>query len=550
MKSGVWLRRAVAVLAMAVLSAAGSRSLRAEDDTGAPGRAVRLSNVDGEVQIAQAGEVLADHALVNTPLFEGTQITTGSDGRAEIQFEDGSVVRIPPGSSLTLAVLRQDGQSEIVLDTGMAYFELQDASQGGAIRVRFDSNVVTPSGFTVLRVRLDQGPGDLAVFSGNAHLDATNGTAMDLHGGESVSLGDYNVAQSLEPDSWDAWNSDRDQALTTADVGNTEATENLPNSNSAAWGDLNSSGTWYDVPDQGYVWSPYEASNAGWDPYGSGYWMWTPNYGYVWVSGYHWGYLPYQCGAWNWYGGFGWGWAPGMCNTWWGSGGWAFNVGYIPTWYRLPNRPHFPRPRSPQPVSVGRTVNNLRPIGLRPRAPVIAVNRKEPSGVTALPPRAPNHPVQIGRVVAQPLRPTAPRASSGPVTNFNHVLPPAIRPGNEPPVQGVMPGAGSGQTGAVRPQPRPSRPGYEPTPGTGTMRPGYMPAPRPQPGTVTPPRTGSTGVPVYRPAPSTPRPAPSAPRPAPSAPSRPSAGGGYHPVPAPSVHSSGGGGGHPAASPR
>src|SRR5689334_9886459 len=100
MKLEFWLRRAVAVLAVAVLGAVGGPSLRAEDDAGAPGRAVRLSNVDGEVQIALAGEVLADHALVNTPLFEGTQITTGSDGRAEIQFEDGSVVRIPPGSSL------------------------------------------------------------------------------------------------------------------------------------------------------------------------------------------------------------------------------------------------------------------------------------------------------------------------------------------------------------------------------------------------------------------------------------------------------------------
>jgi hypothetical protein len=31
-------------------------------------------------------------------------------------------------------------------------------------------------------------------------------------------------------------------------------------------------------------------------PYGNGYWMWTPRFGYIWVSGYSWGYMPYQCG--------------------------------------------------------------------------------------------------------------------------------------------------------------------------------------------------------------------------------------------------------------
>jgi hypothetical protein len=56
----------------------------------------------------------------NTPLFEGSLVTTGDDGRAEIQFEDGSVVRLSPNSSLTLAVLRGQGSSaeaEIALET-------------------------------------------------------------------------------------------------------------------------------------------------------------------------------------------------------------------------------------------------------------------------------------------------------------------------------------------------------------------------------------------------------------------------------------------------
>ena len=76
------------------------------------------------------------------------------------------------------------------------------------------------------------------------------------------------------------------------------------------------------MPGQGYVWSPYEAASAAFDPYGNGNWMWTPGYGYLWVSGYPWGYMPFQCGAWNFIDGFGWGWAPGLggCTPWWGAG--------------------------------------------------------------------------------------------------------------------------------------------------------------------------------------------------------------------------------------
>ena len=195
--------------------------------------------------------------------------------------------------------------------------------------VQFGGAQVTTSGFTVLRVSDGQSSRRVAVFSGNAHLGCRrrHGVAVDLHGGESIALNgaspaNYQLAESIEPDSWDAWNSDRDQALTAEAASQTGASANLGESQNPAWNDLDANGNWYDVPGQGYVWSPYEAANAGFDPYGNGNWMWTPGYGYFWVSGYPWGYMPYQCGAWNFYDGFGWGWAPGMggCSPWWGGG--------------------------------------------------------------------------------------------------------------------------------------------------------------------------------------------------------------------------------------
>jgi hypothetical protein len=384
-------------------------SLRA-DETGQGTRAVRLGNVDGQVRVSQGGQVLADPALANMPLFEGTQVATGDDGRAEIQLEDGSVARISPNSALTLSVVRgQDGstETEMVLEGGLGYFEGQPGSSTSQFRIRFGDSVATMSGFTVLRINLDTPPGQLAVFSGNAHVERGSAMAVDLHGGESVSLDSseasrYNLSESVEPDSWDAWNADRDQALQAEFGAQTGATKSQPDSNNPAWADLDANGNWYNVPGQGYIWSPSEASAADWDPYGNGSWSWTPGFGYIWVSGAPWGYLPYQCGAWNYFDEFGWGWAPGRCRPWWGVGGWMSNIGYGPNGYRPPRRPNPVLPR--RIVSSG---NNTKAALLA--HPVVPVSRRLSGLVGELPARERNVPVVIAGHAVRPVAPEAAR---------------------------------------------------------------------------------------------------------------------------------------------
>jgi len=182
-----------ALLGLAVLTAAAAEfSPVARADDSAPARAVRLSFVEGQVRITQGNITVTDRAVANAPLFEGMQIASGDDGRAEIQFEDGSVARLSPDSSVSLTALRgsgANGDAEVSLDSGLGYFELQGSNQSGQMSVHFADNTVSANGFTVLRVKMDKAPGELAVFTGNAHLERGNGAvAMDLHGGESVAL--------------------------------------------------------------------------------------------------------------------------------------------------------------------------------------------------------------------------------------------------------------------------------------------------------------------------------------------------------------------------
>ena len=471
------------------------------DDSGQAARGVRLSSVEGKVQVSQGDQVLADPAVANMPLFEGTQVSTSDGGQAEIQFEDGSVARLSPNSSLTLSVLRgQDGtgESEMVLESGLGYFEVQ-AGSAGQMRIRFADAVVTASGFTVVRINLDNPPGELAVFSGNAHLERGSAMAVDLHSGQSVALNGadpthYNLSETIETDSWDAWNADRDQALQAEYGSQTAATKSFADSNNPAWADLDSNGNWYNVPGQGYVWSPTDASNPEWDPYGNGYWMFTPRFGYIWVSGDSWGYLPYQCGSWNYFDSFGWGWAPGgMCSPWWGVGGWRHNIGYGPGGYRPPRRPH-PGPVQPRPINGGPAGNRAK---VMPQ-PVIPVSRRLAGVAGALPARDRNVPVVIAGHAVRPDLPVAPR----------------------PVYQGTNSGFAN--------RPQPVNVGGTRVPG-GTSQPSGISPSRP----ANPPAPGANGAGSQHPAP------PSRPV---AAPSHPSSGGGStgHPSSGGSSHSGGG----------
>jgi hypothetical protein len=502
MKSGgmVWRRRGAGVAGLAAMALGAvllAPCLRA-DDAGQAARAVRLSSVEGKVQVSQGGQLLADTAMANMPLFEGTQVTTADGGQAEIQFEDGSVARLSPNSSLTLSVLRgQDGsvETEMVQENGLGYFEVQAGA--GQVRIRFGDSMVTVSGFTVLRINLDNPPGELAVFTGNAHLERGSAMKLDLHGGESVALhgadpSHPNLSESIEPDSWDAWNADRDQALQAEYGAQTGATKSFAGSNNPAWADLDANGNWYNVPGQGYVWSPTEAANSEWDPYGNGYWMWTPRFGYIWVSGSSWGYMPYQCGNWNYFDEFGWGWAPGeMCRPWWGFGGWGFNVAHGPGGYRPPRRP-IPGPGGPRRLTGSQTTVSML------AHPVVPVSRSLAGLPGALPARDRNVPVVIAGHAVRPVAPVA------------------ARPIYSGPSQGTA----------------------------GRQQPVYAGGAR---------VPGGTGQPASssRPAnPSAPRPAGGSQRPAPPSPSHPSSGGGSSSRPSGggSAGSSGGGGSHSSGS--
>lgn len=338
-------------------------------------RAARLSSFEGTVQVLgveeakdQAGEI-----QVNMPLLEGTQLRTAEDGRAEIEFEDASIVRVTPNSQVSLASLGEK-ETAIGVVRGLAYFELRGESAHPYL-VRYESNVVKLVTDSTFRVSLDVPPGELSVFGGEvvvANGDqkiivrANEAVRFDAEGSER-----YFLSSNITPDSWDQWNDDQDTQAATALTEQSEVAEKQSGNSSYGWSDLDAYGDWYPTQDGGVVWQPADAG-ADFDPYASGTWSWYQGFGYTWISGYPWGWTPFHCGAWNYFDGFGWGWRPGACYG-WGTG----------LHYRRPP-PGFTPPVKPvgPPTVIRLRHPILPPASARPvvpvRSPVLPVHRTAP----------------------------------------------------------------------------------------------------------------------------------------------------------------------------
>ena len=85
----------VAVLAVFALPAfAGSQA-----------RIVRLSDVQGSVQIDKNTGLGLESAFINLPITQGVHLHTGKNGRAEVEFEDGSSLRLTPNSTVEFTKL-------------------------------------------------------------------------------------------------------------------------------------------------------------------------------------------------------------------------------------------------------------------------------------------------------------------------------------------------------------------------------------------------------------------------------------------------------------
>jgi hypothetical protein len=125
-------------------------------------RIVRLSDVQGRVQIDKNSGLGFENAFANLPITQGTQLRTGENGRAEIEFEDGSTLRVTPNTMVEFSRLglSDAGQrvSTVDLVEGRAYVNWLGKS-GDEFTLNFSREKVELNQAAHFRVASSSNPG-------------------------------------------------------------------------------------------------------------------------------------------------------------------------------------------------------------------------------------------------------------------------------------------------------------------------------------------------------------------------------------------------------
>ena len=281
-------------------------------------RIVRLSEVRGSVQMDRGTGDGFDKTFLNMPVVEGSRLKTGDDGRAEVEFEDGTALRVVSNSEVefTRLSLGDDGQklSSMQLAAGMAYVNYR-GKKSDEFTLNFGRESVTLTEQSHFRVGLSNDQGTLAVFKGRLNVSGQSGPfEVDEKHSATLDLNSdrYDVAKNYEQNPYDDWDKQQSEYHDRY-----AASNSYRSSSPYAYGmsDLNYYGSYMSVPGYGMVWQPYFL-DASWSPFQDGGWVFYPGAGYMWVSSYPWGWMPYRYGNWAFVPGFGWVWQPGYWNTW------------------------------------------------------------------------------------------------------------------------------------------------------------------------------------------------------------------------------------------
>jgi len=284
-------------------------------------RIVRLSDVQGDVRIDRRTGEGFESALENLPITEGTRLETRDEGRAEIEFEDGSTVRLAPNSSLEFSrlSLHDSGgkNTEIELNEGTAFFNI-DLGKRDDFVVDVGHRSINLERSARFRASIDRQSGEqahVAVSRGEVTLtgQGTDAVAVDKNRTASFDLSNsdhVDVARGYDDSAYDDWNDDLDSYHAR-----NYSRANTDSPYAYGLSDLNYYGSYISDPGVGSCWRPYFAS-FGWDPFADGTWVWYPGFGYTWVSSYPWGWAPYRYGSWQYLDAAGWCWQPGAWNQW------------------------------------------------------------------------------------------------------------------------------------------------------------------------------------------------------------------------------------------
>ena len=269
----------------------------------------RISLLEGDVSVRRgdSGDYVA--AAQNAPVMVQDSLQVGNGGRAEVQFDAASMIRMAQSTEVRFTDL-QPGHFQMQLGRGtVTYRVLRDSND--QVEIDTPSVSIRPAHAGVYRVTVtDDGQTYVTPRTGQVEVFTPKGSQMVQAGQTLMARGpsqdpEFQMVNALNRDEWDAWSESRDRMFQQA-WANTS-----PYIPQGVYGaeDLAGQGQWVNTPDYGYAWEP--PVGPDWSPYSVGRWAWEDYYGWTWVSADPWGWAPFHYGRWFYRGGLGWLWWPG-----------------------------------------------------------------------------------------------------------------------------------------------------------------------------------------------------------------------------------------------
>src|SRR5271169_7178048 len=224
----------------------------------------RISLIHGDVSTQRGDSKDWSAAALNAPVLAGDRVSTGDKARTELELDYANTLRLAEHTQANITQLTRS-QIQIQLGHGMANYTVYKGSDADAeidtpnVAIRTERRessfrvLVTADDHTEVLVR--KGEVDITTPQGGTHV--TQGQFITVQGAGDQAQ--YKIGEAPARDDWDQWNTDRDSVIRNS------VSRRNTNDYYVGTEDLDSHGTWSEVPDYGRVWRPAE-SDPDWAP--------------------------------------------------------------------------------------------------------------------------------------------------------------------------------------------------------------------------------------------------------------------------------------------
>jgi uncharacterized membrane protein YgcG len=309
---------------------------------------VELKADGRDPQVLREGGEAPEIASLNLPLGPGDTIRTSDVRRCEIQFDNGTIIRLDVDTELKIETIMAQSLSSakklsnLVLRRGQIYVMYKQYDSREIFQVLTPNAALKLKHNTVAMINMkDDGSTDLNVKYGRAYvLYGPNEKRLKekiIYKDERFTVRQDNTfvfgAYTATTD-FEAWNKVINDDFLELHKGKTTLPKPIQDLPAAvfyfAQKYANIYGEWIYDDYFGYVWRPFMYHYypwGSWQPYVLGRWT-NYNDQMYWVPEEPWGWIPYHLGVWHWDNKYGWVWLPGrmFAPAW---VGWAFYGGYF-----------------------------------------------------------------------------------------------------------------------------------------------------------------------------------------------------------------------------